>query len=673
MADQPFARLFRSAATNFPAYNRSHASVNAELGATGDDLSTLLRSYRDSIPTMVAFVDDSRAGMVYFAHSLTQFLPAHGNANAALNHRTVGFMGSDPDTVVPMVFHPDAFNTVTQRVMTRTGDHIAHRATHLAVGGALTVMPLVPEQLVAGDPNATSEVTVSRVCLVPHTLVGVVAARRLPAVTLENFQALILDRVRAGPGYNAADYTHLENWWKVATSLAADGSYPIACPSIQVRTVDLAFRYWARRAMMGVLAPLPDVHTAGLTAVTAAVREVSHRLEDTETARRAEAAARQNVTFEERFGAATFNAVCRFVRQATHADLPEIHRVMASYDKRSRDQVTLNLALQNAAADVPAINETNLPKCTPYLLEILRNHSLIGNSMELGEGLNPFSVICHGHPNTKDILMLADQQSMVEAGSSVGLSEALQFKTKDGRFPRTYLQASDKLWAFLLVIRVYFGDGHALTTALNASLTTVAPMLLQLESLFSSSPRQGMLVAIRVMAFYQRKVGLYLRRARDTPVTDAVPAPDFESCADDLRMQSYDSLPRIPDFWMDIIKSQIPELYPQPAERIRGGGPTDSSSGSNQFVLANPDRKLIKRFKNSGLNTVGALKDGWDESTHGPYVFPSVGGQEICLKCQYAGKCKKGCKNSASHVAYSGDVNKMLHGHLDKCGVAKLE
>jgi hypothetical protein len=46
-------------------------------------------------------------------------------------------------------------------------------------------------------------------------------------------------------------------------------------------------------------------------------------------------------------------------------------------------------------------------------------------------------------------------------------------------------------------------------------------LIQQLESLFYDSKQQGMMVAIRIMLYYQR-VGLYYRKARDTALgTDA--------------------------------------------------------------------------------------------------------------------------------------------------------
>ena len=118
---------------------------------------------------------------------------------------------------------------------------------------------------------------------------------------------------------------------------------------------------------------------------------------------------------------------------------------------------------------------------------------------------------------------------------------------------------------------------------------------------------------------------------------------------------------------MDIIKSQIPELYPAPE---RGSSP-DSGTGKNCFILPNPDRKLTKCWKDLRVGSIANLK--WDVSKYGPYTVPSVGGQEVCLRAQCTGVCKNGCKNSASHVNYPPDIINAIHAHLDKCGIPKSE
>ena len=300
--------------------------------------------------------------------------------------------------------------------------------------------------------------------------------------------------------------------------------------------------------------------------------------------------------------------------------------------------------------------------------------SLLANSFELGEGLNPFSIICVGHPNTKDVLQLAERQSSVENGSSVSLSDAIQFRTKDGRFPKTYLQATDKLWGLVLFVRVYFGDAHPLYTTLLDSVKEVAPMLLQLESLFYSDRKAGLLIAIKVLLYYQHMIGLWLRKARDTSSADAISDPDFSLVLQYLRIQSYDGLPRVPDTWMDIIRTQMPELY-QSEQRMRGGGPGPSgaspagSSSSNVVQNPRPDRSLLNRWTNSGLTQILSLKDRWNQAT--PYAAPKDGNKEICLKYHLTGKCKSGCARANTHKHYTGDMITAIQTHLDNCGVAR--
>ena len=100
--------------------------------------------------------------------------------------------------------------------------------------------------------------------------------------------------------------------------------------------------------------------------------------------------------------------------------------------------------------------------------------------------------------------------------------------------------------------------------------------------------------------------------------------PDFEKCTEALRMQSFDALPCVPDSWMEVIKSQAPEIWTPPTERIRGGGgntPSTPSTSSGSQGVDNPraNTKLVSRWASSGLNTVAALKDHWTGSGAIPY------------------------------------------------------
>ena len=196
--------------------------------------------------------------------------------------------------------------------------------------------------------------------------------------------------------------------------------------------------------------------------------------------------------------------------------------------------------------------------------------------------------------------------------------------------------------------------------------------------MFASSKKEGLLVAIRAMLAYQSKVQAWLRLARSTPVTDALAAPDFSRILQAMESQTYDSLPRVPDQWTEIVKAQVVELWPViEVPRIRGGG-RGAGGGDmlpmpkNKWKHPNPNRGLLTRWKAAfakGYKTIGDLKTKWAGS--GDYAAPKdPSGNEICLKCQLTGECKTGCGRSNSHLAYGDDVIAKIHQHLDDCGVA---
>jgi len=79
--------------------------------------------------------------------------------------------------------------------------------------------------------------------------------------------------------------------------------------------------------------------------------------------------------------------------------------------------------------------------------------------------------------------------------------------------PRPSLQASDKLWAFCLLCRVYFGDTHDLYTALLASLQIVCPLIQNLECVFAFSKKEGLLYSLPFEPCWGTRAGSKLRCA----------------------------------------------------------------------------------------------------------------------------------------------------------------
>ncbi len=111
---------------------------------------------------------------------------------------------------------------------------------------------------------------------------------------------------------------------------------------------------------------------------------------------------------------------------------------MASYKDKSRDFATLNMALYTRVNDLATMNEINMPKATSHLINLFHSHNLIATGIDMGEGFSPFSMVCNSHPQSKDVLELADKQSAMEAGdNAISLSDVTTFTTKDVHFPRT--------------------------------------------------------------------------------------------------------------------------------------------------------------------------------------------------------------------------------------------
>jgi hypothetical protein len=79
-------------------------------------------------------------------------------------------------------------------------------------------------------------------------------------------------------------------------------------------------------------------------------------------------------------------------------------------------------------------------------------------------------------------------------------------------------------------------------------------LIQQLESLFYDSKQQGMMVAIRIMLYYQRVVGSTTARPDDTLGT-TVPAPNFEKPSTIFACnQRFAAC--IPDSWVEVLKVQ---------------------------------------------------------------------------------------------------------------------
>ena len=229
MANKPFADLFDTAAANFPDHGRSADHFNTELtGLYDDGLATCLISFRDAIPTVIAFLSAAN-GLVYFGHSPTLFHGLAENTKADLNYHCVVFVGNHTDTAVPFALDGNAFAEVNQRVIVNNLDHLGAYMAHRGANPGIQFMPEPVEQLNAGLANHTAEVSTSRVGLVPHTLARHILRRPVPTCTMAEFSNLVLVPLAAMPD-PVGDFSNIFNWWKVATGDGVDGDCHMVSP-----------------------------------------------------------------------------------------------------------------------------------------------------------------------------------------------------------------------------------------------------------------------------------------------------------------------------------------------------------------------------------------------------------------------------------------------------------
>jgi len=319
------------------------------------------------------------------------------------------FLGNSEEGDVPFVAPDDALGRLSNsEAINVTNDTNAHHAAYAALGVGVNHIPTIAN-------NAASErVRPRRVIVLPPDLAATLVTEPNSRRFLKRFWTrVVLPLSTADPVGNKP----IVDFWKATTAVNGP-DHNMSINIHQPPVTNLTFWGWPRCTAAAIFSHAPAVNAPGLNQVVATVSQVANQLQATEQTRVAEANARANMTFSQRFGAPLANLVLRFCHVGADADLPNVHQVCASNVKCSCDTANINICLYTQSLQFPYINTVNLPKVSPWMLDIFRQHDLVGNGMELGSGLNPFSVVCSGHHNTKEVLVLAERQATVQAGAT---------------------------------------------------------------------------------------------------------------------------------------------------------------------------------------------------------------------------------------------------------------
>jgi hypothetical protein len=139
--------------------------------------------------------------------------------------------------------------------------------------------------------------------------------------------------------------------------------------------------------------------------------------------------------------------------------------------------------------------------------------------------------------------------------------------------------------------------------------------------------------------------------------------PNFSRIINLVSIYRTERLSFLPAHWYAIVSCPRSRMAPQKAAAT---APTSMKpvSGTASVTNAHADRKLMNRYKNSGMNSITTMVGGCS------LEFPKHNGNPVCMAWALKGACSTNCKRSAQHVRYSQDTNKALHKFMDKCGVA---
>jgi len=370
MASKTFASLFGLGDTVFSNPDRPHVDALAKFTAVtvAPGHKTEVLGYPDVFPTLCALISDEDPTSILLGPSPTLYRGVAGIASAADN-RVVMVLGNLEEAVVPFVLPNEAFGRLSDADSLNVSiDTNAHHAAYAALGASVNHIPTIAKK------GASKRIRPRRVIVLPPDLAVSLVTKPNSRMSFERFWTRVVHPLfTADPVRNKP----IINWWKAATTVnGTDHNMSIAAP--QPAVTDLTFWGWSRRTASAIFSHVPAVNAPGLNQIAAAVSQVANQIQTTEQARVDEANARENMTFSQRFGTPLANVVLRFCHVGADAQLPNVHQVCASNEKRPNDTANINICPYTKLLQTSYINTVNLPKVSPWMLDIFCQHDLVG-------------------------------------------------------------------------------------------------------------------------------------------------------------------------------------------------------------------------------------------------------------------------------------------------------
>jgi hypothetical protein len=610
-------------------------------------------------PVVVAFVPDVDCDSIYVAHSLTLF-PGDVTAPTGLDNLVVGLVGDRVTAVVPVVF-PDAFFALTA----------AARALNVTalqgVNGHGAIPPVFRSGPHAAGAADTDSLRGRPLMIMPPVLAGA-ALSGAPSdgrySLVGFFNTFIQPYATSADPVVVASIAPLANWWRLASTNNAAGNSVISSTLtvVNIPREQSRLNTWASSVKDSQLARL-GVGGPGLSnaAFAHGVDEIRKVMTDTHEERLDFERQRNTKTFTDFHGEALAQQMHRLCGVTSDVNLPEVHSLLLQTAKGRIYAVLTSLFATRAQASPVALNVATAPVASTKLVDdVFKCYAPGGDGLTFGKGLSPFAIICPGHEGIEQVRKLMQQAQIVEAGTCTTLADAATITAEDVRFPTLPFVAVEKLYGWSVVVDVFHGVGHAVAINIRNAVTTIGPLLQRVAAQMGDTEGAGMELICRVMYDMTQDYFGYL-----TKVSAGVAAtpPDFSRVIELVSTYRAESLSSLPAHWYTIVNCPRGRAAPQ---KVAPTAPASMKpvSGTASVTNANADRKLMNRYKSSGMNSITTMMGGRD------LEFPKHNGSAVCMAWALKGSCSTNCKRSSQHVRYGQDTNKALHKFMDDCGVA---
>ena len=653
---------------NFSTPRPDHATLQAVLGegtaVNSPDVSRAIVNTAARSPITVAVVLQGDEDNIYVGHSPT-FYPADLMNATVMDDQVVLLLGDEVSSCVTIVLDPA---TMGQRVPNTRCHNVAYLTGVNGHGAAPPVFRTGPH---AAGANQTDVLHTRRVVVLPTSVTQTaLTLGNSGQFTIVGFYNSIIQPEMAAGGDRAAAMAHVEDWWRVV-STTTNGANNAATP-VRANAIALAnpvqvrlLNAWVSRIRDQTSAALgrggPGLTTA---AFETGINDLRDAMNNNARAHLEFERTKNNKSFSERHGDALAQRMYYLTASGSDADLPEVHKLLAKSPKGMQYAILGQYLHDRAIASEVPLSANNVPLVTTKLMEeVFRRYNPSGTGMIFASGLSPFSMTSDGQNAIAELVKSkVHKASLTESGGTLSINDASTLTSTDVRLPTMPYDASVKLYCWSVVIDVFHGVAHPVALSIRRFVMSVGPLLHEIAT-FAGNSTVGMDWVLRVLFEAQQDYFSWATKMARGDVGAVV--PDFERIIEAAGTFRTSRLSQLPDTWYTMLKQLTP-----PSDSGQGSSAAGSArqqSGTVATFNAHADEDLLKRYKDSGFNTISAMQDGKDAPV------PKHAQKEVCLAWALKGNCSASCKRKEAHVKYSRDTIRKIHEMLDQCGVAAAQ